>query len=105
MGGGGCTKTDFIDSLFCDEMFGIMYHKNALNSSPNVKIPDWSKLTAFADNKLDVAKMMISLFDRLENTLGKGENAGLPAFTPFSTEFFKAVFLGVIKSWNCMVKN
>ena len=35
-----------------------------------------TKLKAFADNKLNVAKMMISLFDRGENTVGKGENAG-----------------------------
>ena len=35
-----------------------------------------TKLKAFADNKLTVAKVIISLFDRGENTVGKGENAG-----------------------------
>ena len=30
------------------------------------------------------------LFDRVENTVGKGENAGLPAFSPFPTVFSKA---------------
>ena len=29
----------------------------------------------FADEILDVAKIMIPLFDSLENTVGKGENA------------------------------
>ena len=33
------------------------------------------KLKAFADDKLNVAKMMISLFDGGEITVGKGENA------------------------------
>ena len=32
-------------------------------------------MKAFADEKLNVVKMMISLLDRIENTVGKGENA------------------------------
>ena len=40
------------------------------------KFCDMTKLKAFADKKLDVAKMTISLFDSLENTVGKRENAG-----------------------------
>ena len=35
-----------------------------------------TKLIAFADVKVNIAKMMISVFDRLVNTVGKGENAG-----------------------------
>ena len=46
------------------------------NSLPEDKILDVTKLKAFADNKLTVAKMMISLFDRVENAAGKGENDG-----------------------------
>ena len=34
------------------------------------------KVKAFAHNKLNIAKMEISLYDRVENTVGKGENAG-----------------------------
>ena len=34
----------------------------------NNKILDMTKLKAFADDKLNIAKMMISLFDRAENT-------------------------------------
>ena len=34
-----------------------------------------TKLKAFADNKLNVAKMKISLYGRVKNTVGKGENA------------------------------
>ena len=34
---------------------------------------DVTKLKAFADDKLEVAKWMISFIDRVENTVGKGE--------------------------------
>ena len=34
------------------------------------------KLKAFADDKLSIAKMTISLLEKVENTLGKGENPG-----------------------------
>ena len=39
-------------------------------------ILDWTKLKAFADVKIDVNKMTISVFDRAENIVRKGENAG-----------------------------
>ena len=37
--------------------------KMAFNSLPNDKILDLTKLKACADNKLDVAKIMISVYD------------------------------------------
>ena len=46
-----------------------------INSLPNDKILDWSKLKAFADDKLKVAKIIISVYDSVENIVGKGENA------------------------------
>ena len=33
-------------------------------------------MKAFADRKLNVAKILTLLLDRTENTVGKGENAG-----------------------------
>ena len=54
-----------------------------INSLPNDKILDMTKLKAFADDKLNVATIMISLFDRVENTVGKGENAGYQHFLLF----------------------
>ena len=56
---------------------------------PNDKILAWSKLIAFADNMLNVALMTISLFDRIENTVGKGENAGYQHFLLFPQCFPK----------------
>ena len=40
-------------------------------------------------------------FDRVENIVGKGENA---AFSPFTTIFSKGFFLKVVNSWDCAVK-
>ena len=64
------------------------------NSLPNNKILDWSKLKAFADNKIKVAKMMISVFNRVENIVGKGENAGYQHFLLFPQCFQKLVSQG-----------
>ena len=55
----------------------------SLNSLPNDKILDVTKLKAFADNKIDVAQLMISVFDREENIVGKGENDGYQHFFLF----------------------
>ena len=54
-----------------------------LNSVPDDKILGWTNLKVFADVKLNVAKMMNSLFDRVESIVGKGENAGDQHFLPF----------------------
>ena len=81
-----------------------------INSLLNDKIFDWSKLKAFADDKLDVKKM-ISLFDRFENTVGKGENAGYQRnqhFLLFQKCFSVSSFMdggGVVKSRDCVVKS
>ena len=40
---------------------------------------------------------------RVENIVGKGENAG-PAFCPFLTKFSKVFFLKVVRSRDCVVK-
>ena len=42
-----------------------------------------SKFKAFAYNKLNGAKIMISFFDRVENIVGKDENAGFQHSVPF----------------------
>ena len=73
------------------------------NPFPNNKILDMTKLKAFADDRLNIIKMMISLFDRVENTAGKGENAGYQHFLLFPV-FSKAFFLKVDKSLDCVVK-
>ena len=73
-----------------------------VNSLPNGKILHWSK---HADDKFKVAKIMIFVLDRVENIVGKGENAGYQHFLLFPQCFQKASFLGVVKSRDCVVKS
>ena len=67
-----------------------------MSSVPNNKLLDVTKLKAFADDKINVAQMMIFVFDRVENIL-KGENGKrrkcwLAAFSPFPTMLSKRLF-------------
>ena len=69
-----------------------------LNPLPYDKILDVTKLKAFTDDKLNFVKMTISRFDTVENTAGKGGNAGYQHFLLFPTVFSKAFFFRVVKS-------
>ena len=53
-------------------IMGNFYLFFPINALPNDNILDMTKLKAFADDKLNVDKMTISLLDRVENTEGKG---------------------------------
>ena len=59
-----------------------------LNPLLDDKILDQTKLKAFADDKLNVTKMIISIFDQVENFVGKGEIACRSNFS-FSQKVFK----------------
>ena len=48
---------------------------------------DLSKLKALADDSIKVAHLVKFVFDRRKNIMGKGENAVLPAFSPFPAMF------------------
>ena len=56
-----------------------------------------TKLKAFADDKLNIAKTTISLYDGLENTVGKGENAGYQHYLLFPQCFPKPTSLESLK--------
>ena len=62
-----------------------------------------TKLKAFADNKLNVDRMTISLLHRVENAEGKGENAAYQHFLLFP-QCFPKPSLEVVKSHACVVK-
>ena len=66
--------------------------KENINSLANNEILEVTKLKASADDKLNFAKMAIFLFYRVENTLGKGENAGYHHFL-FSHSIFQSLLL------------
>ena len=54
------------------------------------KITDWSKLKAFADDKLNVTQNNKVVFHRIENIVGKEENASYQHFLLFLQCFQKA---------------
>ena len=57
------------------------------NSLPNNKILDWSKLKAFADDKINVTEKLKFLLERVENIVRIEENAGNQHFLLFPTTF------------------
>ena len=61
----------------------------------NEKILDWSKLKAFADDKINVNETLKFSLGREENTVEKGENAGYQHFLLFPM-FSKALCYSVI---------
>ena len=68
-----------------------------LNSLPNDKIIDWSKFKAFADDKLTTTQKLKGVHRRVENIMGKGENAGYQHFLLFPLCFQKLFYLEVLK--------
>ena len=90
--------------MFCDRLIeesldskNFFPADNTLNPLSYDKILDVTKLKTFADDKINVAQMMISVFDRIENNVGKGENAGHQHFLLFPQCFQKASFLESLK--------
>ena len=79
----------------------IAWQKFNFNSIINGKILDWSKLKAFADDKITIAEIKISLSHRVENIEGKGKNAGYQHFLLFPQCFQKLLFQGPYKSGLC----
>ena len=75
--------------MFWRVLSKISLHIHAVfNPFPHDKILDQTKLEAFADDKLNVTKMIISVFDRVEKIVGKGEIACTSNFS-FSHYVFK----------------
>ena len=75
----------------------ILIYLTMLNSLPNDKILDWSKLKAFADDKLNATEKLKFVLGWIENIVGKGENAGFQHFLLFPQCFQKASFFGWLK--------
>ena len=46
-----------------------------INSLPNDKLVEWSKLKALADDKMNLTEILKLALRRVENIVGKGENA------------------------------
>ena len=59
----------------------VFFH--TLKSMPKDKVLDFSKFRAFADNKIIVTQNFKFTLERVENIVGKGENAGYQHFRSF----------------------
>ena len=69
------------------------------NSLWHCKILDWSKLRAYADDKINVTEKLKFVLGRVENIVGKGENA----VYCFPHSVFKRLsFKSVNLSWNVL---
>ena len=66
----------------------VLKSRYPINPFPHNKILDQTKLKAFADDKLNVMKMIISVLDIVENIMGKGEIT-CSSNTSFSHNVFK----------------
>ena len=62
------------------------------NPFPHDTILDQTNSKAFADDKLNVTKIIISIFDRVENIVGKGEIARYEQFLLFLQRLQNAFF-------------
>ena len=60
------------------------------------------KLKVFADDKSNVTKMIISVFDRVENIVGKGEIAYTSNFSFFPQCFQKGLFPTPVRKCHCV---
>ena len=67
------------------------------SSLPNNIFLDWSKLKAFADDKINLTEKLKFVLGRVEIIVGKGENAGNQHFLLFPQCFQKASFLRWLK--------
>ena len=74
--GKGLTYGSLIPQFFPRQQYFRSFASDNVNSLPNDKILDMTKLKVFTDDKINVAQIMISVSDRVENIVGKGENAG-----------------------------
>ena len=65
-----------------------------VNSLPNDKVWNLSKMKAFADDKINVTKNLKFVLIRVENIVGKGENADYWHFLLFPQYFQKFTLSG-----------
>ena len=69
---------------------------------PNDKILDHSNLKDFADDKIIETYVTNFVRGRVENIVGKGENACYQYFLLFTAMFSLGIFVRVVKSRDCV---
>ena len=69
------------------------------------KFSKWTKLKAFADNKVMSLKNSKFFLERVENVIGKVEDASYHHFSLFPTMFSKGLYSRVVESRVCVVNS
>ena len=87
------------------ELIYLQKISESVNSITHDNILDWIKFIAYADNKFDVANLILSVFVKIENIVGKGENDGHQYFLLFPQCFQKHSLFLIIKSRYCLLKS
>ena len=85
-------KAQLSNSRTIMALLSKLFHLRGVNSLPNKKILDWSKLKAFADNIMNLNEKLKLVLGRIENIVEKGENAGYQHFL-LSHNIFKSFLL------------
>ena len=88
---------DAVLKILFDRTFSAQSKSGIIYPFPKDKILDWSKLKAFAEDKIKVIKMMVFVFDRVENIVEKGKNAGNQHFLLSPQCFQRAFYPGFSK--------
>ena len=66
---------------------------------------DLTILKACADAKIDLAQVMISVFDRVEKIVEKRRNCMLHGCSPFPKMFLRSLFFTVVKTCDPIIKD
>ena len=85
-------------SLFPRKCSSMVMHEVIINPFLNHKILDWSKLKALTDDKVHVTQKLKFVSNRVENIVGKVENAGYEHFLLFTQCFQKGFYLKSCKN-------
>ena len=78
--------------------------EKGLNSLQNGKILDQSKLKECADDKINATEKLKFVLGRVDNIVGKGENAGIQHFLPLPHVSNRFTFQ-VVKSRDSVLKS
>ena len=72
-----------LNQITAGDFYNIFVEPTFVKSLPKDKILDLSKLKAFADDKINVTQKLKFKIGRVENIVGKGENADYQHFLLF----------------------
>ena len=87
-----CSLT--LDAYYMQKVRKPLLSAERVNSLPDDKILHLSKLKSAADDKLNLTQNLRFVFQKLENIVGKGENAGHQHFLLFPQCFQNLSFSG-----------